>query len=228
MLATAAGRHLRLWDGDQLLCDFAGHESTITDIGWKPQRAAGPSETVASICYGGVRMWQRGYDAAIRKFDWKGSSLAMAWSPDARYLATGDQDSSVHFWIVKRGIDLQMTGYATKVKELAWDRGSRYLATGGGAIVTVWDCGGKGPERSEPISLERHSDKVNAVQFQPQGSMLASAGEDGALYLWSLDEPDEPLAQAHVASAITFLCWTSDGTRIIIGCADGELRLYDL
>lgn len=42
----------------------------------------------------------------------------MAWSPDGRYLSHGNQDATVHFWIVATGRELQMTGYPSKVAQL--------------------------------------------------------------------------------------------------------------
>ena len=64
----------------------------------------------------------------------------MAWSPDGKVLAHGNQDATVHFWYAQTGTDLQMSGYPTKVRELGWDFTSRYLATGGGRMPCVWDC----------------------------------------------------------------------------------------
>ena len=44
------------------------------------------------------------------------SSLALAWSPDSKYIVTGEQDSTVHFWNRKSGEDAQMS--FSKVLEL--------------------------------------------------------------------------------------------------------------
>ncbi|HMP41901.1 MAG TPA: WD40 repeat domain-containing protein, partial [Roseiflexaceae bacterium] len=67
-----------------------------------------------------------------RKFEWKGSVLVLAVSLDGKYIAAGAQNASVHFWICRDGTDLEMSGYPRKVRELAWDSSSSYLATGGG------------------------------------------------------------------------------------------------
>ena len=45
-----------------------------------------------------------------------------------------------------------MSGYSTKVRELSWHANSRFLATGGGPAVVVWDFSGKGPAGSKPVS----------------------------------------------------------------------------
>ncbi len=116
----------------------------------------------------------------MARFAWKGSILTLAWSPDGRYLVHGDQDATVHFWVLASGKDYQMWGYPTKVRELAWDHTSRYLATGGGPVVVVWDYAGKGPQSSKPLMLEAHEDFLSALAFQHTGPLLASGGIETA------------------------------------------------
>jgi WD40 repeat protein len=159
-------------------------------------------------------------------FDWTGSVLALAWSPDGRYLATGDQDATVHFWIVSTGRDLQMSGYEVKVRELAWDSSSRFLATGGGAELVIWDCSGKGPQGTRPLMLEGHEDLVSAVAWQPGSELLASGGRDGAVLFWRPRVSVKPVARWASRGEVTGLTWTADGFRIAIG--DGEGRLATL
>ena len=98
----------------------------------------------------------------VKLLAWKGSPLAMAWSPDGKILAHGNQDATVHFWYYDSSHDLQMWGYRTKIRELAWDYSSRYLATGGSPVVCIWDCqaGPKGPEGSKPQMLEGHEENI--------------------------------------------------------------------
>ena len=93
-------------------------------------------------------------------------------------LAPGDQDSTVHFWTVKTGTDLMMSGYPTKVKELSWDGSSRYLATGGGPMPCVWDCTGKGPANTAPIQYEAHTDRVTALAFQQHMSVQTALKDE--------------------------------------------------
>jgi hypothetical protein len=40
---------------------------------------------------------------------------------------------------------MQMSGYATKVRSMAWTNRSRYLATGGAESVVCWPFFGGGP-----------------------------------------------------------------------------------
>ncbi|NJR72193.1 MAG: hypothetical protein HC782_03825 [Gammaproteobacteria bacterium] len=165
---------------------------------------------------------------AKRHFPWKGASLKLAWSPDGHYVASGDQDSTVHFWYSKSGEDLQMWGYPTKVRELAWDRTSRYLATGGGPIVTVWDCSGKGPEGTTPLQLNAHREFLSALAFQQGGALLASADNDGQIVLWAPGKARNPLAQMSYGAAATQIAWSPDDRYLAAGSAEGVVEVFSV
>lgn len=225
-LASAAGRKLKLWDmAGQLLRAYPDHASTISDVTWRPG-----SSDLTSSCYGRVTVWTPESDSPKRVLEWKGSVLALAWSPDSKYLATGDQDSTVHFWIYKSGTDLQMSGYPMKVRELSWDKDGRFLATGGGSVVTVWDCSGKGPEGTTPLSLEAHDEAahVSTLAFQKSGPLLASGGSDGRAVLWHPGKFKKALDQQRPGSGVTQVAWSPDDTKLAVGCEGGEVAVYTL
>ena len=223
LLASAAGKKLRLWNLDGTMRrEYADHPSTITDIQWKPNDAV-----LASTGYGKLYLWDcRNNEMPRANFAWQGSMLTLAWSPNGEYIAAGGQDCSVHFWLMKTGEDLQMSGYPVKVRELSWDASSRYLATGGGATPCVWDCSGKGPAGTEPIQLDAHKDNVACLAFQHHGALLASGGEDGLVALWQPGKQQGPLALAKHAAPISQLVWSADDQRLAVGTATGGVLLY--
>lgn len=226
-LASAAGKRIRMWKphggeaGPEPLWESADHESTVTDVSWKP----GSSKELVSAAYGGLTFYKPATPEPLRRFEWKGSTLAMEWSPNGKYIATGDQDSTVHFWIVGTGEDLQMFGYPTKVRELSWDPTSRYLATGGGPGVTVWDCSGKGPAGTTPITLEGHEDYVSDLAFQHRGPLLASAGQDGIIALWR-PGTRSPVALTACDTGAARLAWSPNDSGLAVGCDDGQVSVF--
>ena len=223
-LAAAAGRTVRFWQASgELEREYANHPSTVADIQWHKRR-----NELAIAAYGSLILCNPDRPDDLRLLCWQGSSLVIAWSPDGRYAATGDQDSTVHFWITATGEDLQMWGYPTKVRELSWDANSRYLATGGGPGVTIWDCSGKGPAGSKPILLEGHTGPLTVLAYQPRGGLLASAGEDGLVAIWAPDRSKRPVCTVHLDAAVSRLAWALDDRRLAVGCADGSVRVYEL
>jgi WD40 repeat protein len=212
-LVSAAGRKLRLWKATgELIREYPDAHSTITDIKW---RADGHQFAVSA--YNGVVLYDPTQPEPLRRFEWQGSTLTLEWSPDGQYIATGDQDSTVHFWITATGKDLQMWGYETKVLELAWSADNRYLATGGGRKIVVWDCSGKGPANTKPLLLEEHQELVKQLKFQHHGKLLASGGNDGMVGIWRIEKTKSTLLTSAVFKhPIAGIAWSPNDRCIAV------------
>lgn len=221
VLATVAGKHLRLWSEQRaLLYESSEHSSTIADAGWNPDGTG-----IAVAAYQGITLHAPGKQRQPRKYIWKGSSVVLAWSPDSKYMATGEQDSKVHFWHVKSGEDAQMWGFPTKVLELSWDPSGQWLATGGGATVALWDCSGKGPSGRKPRAYEAHSNKLTQLAFQPDGQLLASADIDSTLALWDPLRHDKVIGGSLLSAPASCLRWRQGGV-FAVGLQDGKILIY--
>jgi WD40 repeat protein len=221
-LVSAAGRKLRLWHiNGELLREYPDANSTITDIKWRPD-----GQAFAISAYNGVVLYDPTHAEPLRRFVWQGSTLTLAWSPDAKYIATGDQDSTVHFWITHTGKDLQMWGYETKVLELSWSADNRYLATGGGSRIVVWDCSGAGPAGTKPLLLAAHQQFVKHLQFQRRGLLLASGGTDGLLTLWRIaGKKGTVQAQQQCAADIAGIAWSPDDRMLVVADSQGAIQV---
>ena len=218
VLATAAGKNFKLWNEQrEVLYESSDHSSTIADVGWNPDGSG-----VAAAAYNGITLHVPGKQSRPRKYIWKGSSLVLAWSPDAKYMATGEQDSTVHFWHVKSGEDAQMSGFPTKVLELSWDSSGRWLATGGGASICLWDCSGKGPAGRKPRQYDTHSNKLTQLVFQPDGRFLASADADSFLFLWDPIKHEKIIGGVALSSSASCLRWCKGG-KLAVGQQDGNV-----
>jgi WD40 repeat protein len=133
--------------------------------------ASGESRLATAGEEGRVRLWLGMDGTAGGDLEaGRGWVLGVAWSPDGRHLAAGTQESSVVFWRVGAPSGTppsQMTGYAAKVTQVAWDASSRYLATAGGSAVTIWDISGEGPEGRTPQELDGHDERVSTWRTRP-------------------------------------------------------------
>ncbi len=124
------------------------------------------------------------------------------------------------------GEDLQMAGYPSKVRDLAWDPASRLLATGGASVVCVWDCSGAGPAGRKPVQLEAHKALVSALAYQHRGVYLASGGEDGQVALWQPGKSRGALALATVGAPVSALAWSPDDRLLAVGTAEGRVIVF--
>lgn len=224
-ILSAAGKSLKLSGLDgRLIRQFEDHKSTIADLSWNP---AAP-DLFATSSYNGVRLWNLNQQNHKRHLEWKGSLLNIAYSPNAKILAAGCQDGAAHIWLLPSGEDLFMNGYPTKVRELSFDATSRYLATGGGPDVIVWDFSGKGPSGSKPGVFPGHEGFVSALSFAPKGLRLASGGTDGQVMIWDLENRKKVLVNKDDDSTVTNLVWKEDSTKLAASFASGRLTLFDL
>jgi WD40 repeat protein len=222
-LATASGRGIRLWSPEgECLREFASLPSTAGGLAWRQDGAY-----LAAPCYGGVSLLPVASGAVPRQLAFRGSLISIAWSPDAKVLACGSQDCSVHFWRLATGADSQMEGYRAKPKALAWDSRSQFLATSGDAAVSVWDFRGKGPEGTAPILLKGHRSNCTQLAFSPRKGMLASGGLDAAVFLWEPLRASSPLRVGELLREVTALVWHPEHHTLFGADSLGTLCAWD-
>jgi len=223
-LATAAGKKLRLFDhAGNLVREYPDQPATISGLSWRPVGGE-----LTSSCYGKVVTWSPNADKPVKELAWRGSVLSHAWAPSGKHLATGDQDATVHYWVYATGHHLQMRGYPSKVRELSWDTTSQWLATGGGWMASVWDCGGVGPERREPVMLDAQpeGERVTVLAYQAVGPHLATGGSDGKLAVWRPDKSPRVLSSAKLDAEVSRAAWSPGDTKLAVGTARGEVVLF--
>jgi WD40 repeat protein len=172
--------------------------------------------------FGGVRLVDPDAPAVSREFTYANGIHALAWSPDGRWLVSGNQDPSVHLWIPDRDEELHMSGFEGKVRYLSFDFTSRWLATGGGRDASVWDCSGTGPEGREPAMLP-HEAPVCALSFQRAHGILASGSKDGAVHLWSPERSQPLRATLRLPAPAAKFAWSHDDRFLAIGTEQGHV-----
>jgi WD40 repeat protein len=177
---------------------------------------------VAVSYFGGVSLWDPDDFVVQKEFPYNNGIQTLVWSPDHKWLVSGNQDPSVHLWIPETDIELQMSGYEGKVKHLSFDHTSRWLATSGGRDACIWDCAGAGPEGREPGMLP-HDAPVCAVAFQHQHGLLATASQDGVVQLWSPERKQPLRATVKMPAAATKLAWSPDDRSLAIGSEKGAV-----
>ena len=222
-LATGAGKQLKFWaPGKGVVYTFKEHPSTITGLAWKSDGA------MLAVChYGAVRFYDPHSGGLAKTLPWKTSLISISWSPDSRWVVAGTQELSVQIWEIpfRAGEELAMSGYQAKVRELAWHSNGRFLATGGGNEIMVWNCGGGGPAGTTPRILEGHTAKITALDYQASGHLLASGGADSTVLFWNAGKSSSPLGKALLPGSIEVLKWSPAQARVAAGTLDGTLAV---
>jgi len=221
LLALGAGNQVTLWNEKG---EAAGEPmkmaKTVSEIAWI---IGGATLAIATSTEVIVRDALDNTDERV--FKSRDPILSMAFSPSGKWLMTGNQDCSVHVWNTDNGGEMHMRGFAAKVRQLAWHRGNRWLATGGGQSIAVWDCSGKGPEGRTPLLLEWHPDQISALHYQPEGDWLASGARDGSIAIWSPTQRQNQISRAKIASGVTRVAWSPDGKFLVATGECGEVQV---
>lgn len=228
LLFAAAGRKLVAIKPDGAVAHtFPDAPKTISALAAAPASASRSSSTViAAACFGHVALWNTTDFSAHKEFPYGNAVYALTWSPDGRWLVAGCHDNAVHLWApAEADLELHMSGYETRLKELSFSSDSRWLATGGGREACVWDCSGAGPEGREPLLLP-HESRVCAVAFQHSHGLLASGSAKGEFTLWMPSRKNPLVAEVTMPSAATKFAWRGDDALLAVGTERGQVFVF--
>jgi WD40 repeat protein len=221
ILALGAGNKVTLWtDKGESASEPLKLSKIISEVAWIMG-----GDTLAIATSAEVIVREAFDNTDERVFKSRDPILNVAFSPSGKWLMTGNQDSSVHVWNTDNGNEMHMRGFAAKVRQLAWHKASRWLATGGGQTISVWDCSGKGPEGRTPMLLEWHPDQISALHYQPQGDWLASGARDGSIAIWSPTQRQNQISRAKIMSGVTRVAWSPDGQFLAATGEGGEVQV---
>jgi WD40 repeat protein len=223
-LAISAGSKVSLWnEKGEAIGEPAKFDRAVVDLGW----VLG-GRTLAIALSTAIHLRDPGPEGGERVITARDPVLCFAMSPSGKWLLTGNQDSSIHVWNTDSGAEMHMRGYPAKVRQLAWHKGSRWVATGGGPSIAVWDCSGRGPEGRTPTMLEFHTDIVSALHYQPAGDWLASGSRDGGVAVWSPTQREQRITAGKIASGVTRVAWSPDGKLLAVGGEAGEVQVLSV
>ncbi len=219
----------------------AGKEAFVRSRKGEPRRLEVPS-TVGGLAfapkgvrlaiahYNGVTLWfPNAAQATPERLEWKGSHVAIGFSPDGRFLVTAMQEPTLHGWRLVDGKHMRMSGYSAKVRSMSWSANGKALATSGSRELIVWPFQGKdGPMGMEPQMLAPAPQLVCAVACHPKNDATAVGYEDGTVLLVRIADGAEVLARRPGGEPISALTWNAAGTTLAFAAEAGDAGVIDL
>ncbi len=205
--------------------EFGPHQSTVADLDFSKD-----GSRIACAHYGGVTVWSLGQaNLPPRRFAWRGSHVALRWSTDGKFIATGTQENDIHVWRMAQATDMRMQGYPAKVKSLSWTADARFLYTSSQPVFTAWPFSGKGPEGKPPLQFgEEGAGLITVVTSHPTAEFVAGGYDTGELQLGDIKTRRSVVLKMSDGSAVTCLAWSPDGYRLAVGNERGDMLVVDL
>jgi WD40 repeat protein len=205
--------------------EFGPHPSTVAAVDFSKD-----GSRIACAHYGGITVWSIGaVTLPPRRLGWAGSHVALKWSTDGKFIATGTQENDIHVWRIAQSSDMRMQGYPAKVKSLSWSADARWLYTSSQPVFTAWSFAGKGPEGKPPQQFgDEGAGLITVVAAHPASEFVAGGYDSGELQLGDVKTRRSVVLKMSDGSAVSCLAWSPDGIRLAAGNDNGDLLVIDL
>ncbi len=161
--------------------------------------------------------------------------LTLNFSPDGKYLATGDT-RYVSVWEVESGrliwrktntdSSRSLTGTITKYatfRTLSFSPDGKYLATGD----TLNDLLVLNVNSGNYIRKMNHAADIYAMSFTPDGRYLIAGGADKKLTIWEISS-GQSVHEKSFETSIQSMAYSPDGAYFAIGMASGQIHFYHI
>jgi WD40 repeat protein len=227
--AVALGQEVRLIDARGVVRARASdHPSTVSGIAFNPK-----GKRLAVAHYGGVTLWWTAtFGQTPSRLAWRGSHIAVSWSPNGTYVMTAMQERELHGWRVTDGSEFAMRGYAVKVRSMDWLARPPTLVTSGADCVAAWSFAGSGPQGKSPIEIGQGiGGLVTRVAVHSARPLVATGFDDGRVAICELTaDPESRLVRLRPGDGgrVMALAWSRDGSRLAAGTDAGALCVFDL
>ena len=231
LVSSSGDSTIKCWDTStgQLLSTMHSHCGAVMALAASPDgsRLASASAdcTCKLRCCDGAattELWTcSGHTACVQ---------SIAFSADSTRLASAavSPDDTIRLWDALTGQSIATlhghsnTGFSSLV--FSPDSVLMASASGGDGVILLWDR-----EGDLLATLNRHTDKVYALAFSPDGSRLASGSRVQSIRIW--ETASQALCSQQLdghSSWISSLVWSPDGMRLVSASGDCTLKMWDI
>ncbi|WP_405165248.1 WD40 repeat domain-containing protein [Nocardia sp. NBC_01499] len=211
------------------------HDGPVHGLAFSPSH-----QLVASAGDDGlVRLWDVSNPNAITQVGpalsgQRGAVASVEFNQDGTMLVSVGTDGTLRLWDIRDPRRSSLAGVfdnGTAITAAAFLPDGRTLAAGGvDGTLTFLDITAPQAIRRRGAVIGAHPAGIKAMALAPDAPLLATAGDDGAVRMWAVDDPDQPhpvglpLDSGGAVQAVAF----GPNGRLVAGTADGLLLFWDV
>lgn len=188
----------------------------------------------------GVRSW------TVETRGHRGEVLAVAYSPDGKWVASGCQDGTIRIWDPTTGEFVKaLVGHDGVVQAVTWSRDNKQLASGAADdTIRVWDV--QSGQQTHVIRTQVADTAVTTISprpgtpgrgavgegptvfvaFSPDGKTLAYGNGDDQIHLWDVATGKTVRVLRGPKEGVRAIAWSADSQMLAVACGDRKVRIY--
>ncbi|XP_015884994.1 WD40 repeat-containing protein HOS15 isoform X1 [Ziziphus jujuba] len=202
----------------------------VTTLDWN-----GDGTLLATGSYDGqARIWSRDGELRSTLNKHKGPIFSLKWNKKGDYLLSGSVDKTAIVWDIKTGEwKQQFEFHSAPTLDVDWRNNVSFATCSTDNMIYVCKVGENRPIKT----FSGHQGEVNAIKWDPTGSLLASCSDDNTAKIWSTKQ-DKYLhdLREHVKEIYT-IRWSPTGPgsinpsqQLVLASAsfDSTIKLWDV
>ncbi len=217
-LATASrDKTIRVWQvtTGELLATLRGHDVFVCSVSWSPdgtQLASSASDLSGEFIVWDVQEMELRHKVSVQV-----GESTIDWSPDGTHLTVSGSIYPVADLENPRHLRSGTAWHA------AFSPDGKWIAAADGETVSIFSV-----ETGELRSvLAGHGDKIKAVDWSPQGHLLASASDDDNIKIWEFESQREVTTLRGHTSWALHVKWSPDGKQLA-SVGNSTVKVWDV
>ncbi|KAL8261101.1 hypothetical protein R6Q59_025150 [Mikania micrantha] len=153
----------------------------VTTLDWN-----GEGTLLATGSYDGqARIWSKAGELVSTLAKHKGPIFSLKWNKKGDYLLSGSVDKTAIVWDIKTGEwKQQFEFHSAPTLDVDWRNNVSFATCSTDNVIYVCKVGDNRPVKT----FVGHQGEVNAIKWDPTGSLLASCSDDSTAKIWSMKQ----------------------------------------
>jgi transducin (beta)-like 1 len=153
----------------------------VTTLDWN-----GEGTLLATGSYDGqARIWSKDGELKQTLFKHKGPIFSLKWNKKGDYLLSGSVDRTAIVWDTKTWeCKQQFEFHSAPTLDVDWRNNNSFATCSTDNMIYVCKIGETRPVKA----FSGHQNEVNAIKWDPTGSLLASCSDDWTAKIWSMKQ----------------------------------------